>query len=189
MGQPVDLNRLRETILRNQETGNPLPARTEEKIYATPDGRIVIGDAVRPDEERQLSEVHQATFAAAAGARAGRERQIVAEKFPPNTAAYEVDGVKGWYYTINDEFGNRYEMFAFHDGSMYQVQVVFPEVEDKYSPHFGHLFSDGCICFGEEGGLPNLEHVYANSVVWANGFTVFQQTGVFPFSVGEPASE
>lgn len=185
MTQQVDLNKLRETILRNQEQGKSLPARRDEKVYATQDGRIVTGDSVRPSEERQLSEVHQATFAAVTTSNGRRqsEQRIVNEKLPRNTRYLEVDGVGGWYYKFNDEFGNLYEMFAYHDGSSYQVKVVYPEVEGQYTPHNGHLFSDGRICFSGSGIVSTLEQAYAKSVLWANGFTVFQQGNPFPFSL------
>lgn len=185
MTQQVDLNRLRETIIKNQERGKALPPHRDEKVYATQDGRIVTGDSVRPGEERQLSEVHQATFATAvtSSSRRESERRVVNEKFPRNTRYLEVDGIGGWYYKFSDEFGNPYEMFAYHDGSVYQVKVVYPEVEGKYSPHNGHLYGSGRICFGNTDGMPNLEDAYAKSVLWASGFTVFLQTGLFPFSL------
>jgi hypothetical protein len=177
----LDLNRLRETILENQQKNSALPARRDEKIYATPEGRIVSGESARPEQERRLSEVHQGVFASLA-TRLQRDREIVIDKFPANTKPMTVDGVNGWLYSIVDEFGQSYQLFAYHDGSVYQVQVVFPEVEGQYSPHNGHLYSDGTICFGDEHGLPTLEQAYAKSVVWANGFTVFLRTGKFPFS-------
>ncbi len=182
MTQQVDLNRLRETILNSQKQGKSLPARRDEKVYATQDGKIVTGDSTRPSEERQLSEVHQGTFAVLT-ARLQREQQIVNQKFPNNTNFFEVDGISGWFYTIYDEFSERYEMFAYHDGSVYQVKVVYPEVEGKYSPHNGHLYSDGRICFGTSDGMPSLEQAYAKSVLWANGFTAFKESGLFPYSL------
>jgi hypothetical protein len=33
------------------------------------------------------------------------------------------------------------------------------------------------------GGLDDLQQAYAKSVLWANGFSIFQQTGQFPFSI------
>jgi hypothetical protein len=181
MAQQVDLNKLRETILKNQEVGNALPARRDEKVYATPEGRIVTGDTVNPSEERQLSEVHQATFATL-NARLTRDKETVAKKFPHNTRTAELNGTVGWYYDIRSETGDSYTLFAYHDGSLYQVAVVSPNVEGKYSPHNGHLFSNGHICFGSSDGMPTLEQAYAKSVLWANGFSIFLRTGQFPFS-------
>ncbi|HOI11762.1 MAG TPA: hypothetical protein PK313_14885, partial [Myxococcota bacterium] len=71
-----------------------------------------------------------------------------------------------------------------------QVKVVFPEVEGKYNPHHGHLFHDGLICWGEpmRVGLPRMDHAYAKSVLWANGFSVFLRTAHFPFSANNGAA-
>ena len=176
MAKQVDLNRLRETILSNQRSGEPLPARQTAKIYATREGTIVSGDEAR-GEGRELSEVHQSVWA-----QWSQEQLVAAEKLPSNTEYLEVEGTGGWLYSVTNEFSERYEFFLYHDGSLYQVKVVYPEVEGKYSPHNGHLFGDGRICFGAEGGLRNMEHAYAKSILWATGFSVFLKTGQFPFS-------
>jgi len=174
----IDLNALRDLILENQRRGEALPARPPDKIFVDPQGRIIIGPH---GEEEVLSEVHQGVFAGLEE-RLERDRRIAARKLPPNTRFMVVDGVPGWMYTIRDQFGRPYTMFLYFDGSLYQVKVVFPEVEGKYDPHHGHLFRDGRICLGPNGGLPSLEQAYAKSVIWATGFTVFQLTGHFPFS-------
>ncbi len=95
----------------------------------------------------------------------------------------EIDDVEGWLYDIVDECGEEYTLFVYHDGSMYQVKVVYPEVEGQYDPHHGHLYPDGTICLSDEGGVSKLEYAYAKSVLWANGFTIFLQTEEFPFSL------
>jgi hypothetical protein len=111
------------------------------------------------------------------------EQMIVAQKLPRGTRLLGVDDIYGWLYPIVNELGDRYTMFVYHDGSGYSVEVVEPEVEGRYSPHHGHLFSDGRICFGTTGStLPSLELAYAKSVLWANGFSIFRRTGTFPFS-------
>jgi hypothetical protein len=180
MSQPVDLNRLRELVLQNQAMGKDLPAERDKKVFVDRHGRIVLNP--RTGEEQVLSEVHQGVFAGLRE-RLARDKEVAARKLPPNTEFLVVDGVPGWRYTIHDEFGQEYVMFLYFDGSLYQVKVVYPEVEGRYSPHHGHLFPDGRICFGEQGGLPTLEQAYAKSVLWANGFTVFRMTGKFPFSL------
>jgi hypothetical protein len=116
--------------------------------------------------------------------RVARERELVAQKLPPNTRLLCVDGVYGWLYVIVDALGQPYTLFAYHDGSGYQVKVVEPEVEGRYSPHNGHLFADGRLCLTPSGqGLPALDLAYAKSVLWAHGFSVFVRTGTFPFSL------
>jgi len=113
-----------------------------------------------------------------------RERRLTEEKLPAGTRLLCVDGIYGWLYTIVDGLGERYTMFAYHDGSGYSVKVVEPTVEGRFSPHSGHLFYDGRICFGPPGlTLSSLDQAFAKSVLWANGFTVFLRTGTFPFSV------
>lgn len=112
-----------------------------------------------------------------------REQQTIHQKFPPNTRPLTVEGIQGWYYKFVNELTDQYEMFVYYDGSLYQVQIAFPEVTGQYGVHDAHLFNDGRICFGDEGGMPTLEQAYAKSVLWANGFSIFQQTGLFPFSL------
>lgn len=179
MAQQLDLNELRAQILDNRQRGDMLPARLDKRVFVDRQGGIVLGSTVQPGEERELSEVQQGVFAATS-ARLARDQEIVARTFPPNTRCLTVDGVTGWLYSIVNEYGEPYTLFAYHDGSLYQVKVVFPEVEGRYDPHHGHLFPNGCICFGSVGGLDSLEHAYAKSVVWATGFTAFRNIGAFP---------
>lgn len=109
-----------------------------------------------------------------------REASIVTGRFPAGTQRETCGGVTGWRYSFRDHFGSAYTMFAYHDGSGYSVLVVFPEVQGKYSPSNGHLYTDGRICFGAV--MPTLDGAYAKSVLWANGFTAFLATGHFQFS-------
>jgi hypothetical protein len=180
MSKQVDLNALRDTIIASQKRKEDLPTATERKIMVDPNGKIQSGN--NTGNKKRLSEVHQGTFAVT---RTAKEQMIVKEKFPRNTQLFEVNGVKGWYYTFQDEFNQKYEMFAYFDGTAYQVKVVFPAVEGKYkSIHDCHLFRDGRICFGLQyaGGLTSLENAFAKSVLWANGFTIYVRTGQYPFS-------
>lgn len=180
MSRQVDLNALRDTIIASQQRKEDLPTATERKIMVDPNGKIQTGTPA--GNQKRLSEVHQGTFAIT---RMERDKRIVKEKFPRNTQMFEVNGVIGWYYTFHDEFKRKYDMFAYFDGTAYQVKVVFPVVEGKYkSIHECHLYRDGRICFGTQyaGGLPSLENAFAKSVLWANGFTIFEQTGQYPFS-------
>jgi hypothetical protein len=179
----VDLNNLRALILHNQRDGHDLPAAPAQKVYVDRDGVIVLGADGEAEDPRVLSEVHQGTFAGRTG-RLRREQETVAAKLPQNTRYCVVDNVPGWLYRITSELGDEYTLYLFHDGSGYQVKVVFPEVEGRYNPHDGHLFADGRICWGAPVGvgLKTLEQAYAKSVLWASGFSVFLRTGRFPFS-------
>jgi hypothetical protein len=183
MSNQVDLNKLRETILSSQRQNDTLPTDKDRKIMINKNGQIIEGSKTDGDE-KHLSEVHQGVFAHTR-VRAKEERRIVREKFPNNTRMIEVDDIKGWFYSFKDEFGVLYKMYTYFDGNAYQVKVVSPEVEGKYdSIHDCHLYKDGRICFGDlyAGGLPSLELAFAKSVVWANGFTIFENTGKYPFS-------
>ena len=95
MSRHVDLNVLRETILRNQQRRDDLPSNPKQKVFVDKQGQIVTGDAVQPGEERRLSEVHQGVFASTEGQLA-RDRRIVRDKFPENAREFYIDGVTGW---------------------------------------------------------------------------------------------
>ena len=84
---------------------------------------------------------------------------------------------------MTTRLGDRYQLFAWFDGSAYQVKVVEPDVERGADPHACHLFPDARICFGhgDGGGMPTLEQAYARSVLWANGFSVWIRGEPFPF--------
>ena len=110
------------------------------------------------------------------------DRVTVANKLPPNAREINYNGIIGWSYSINCSLGNRYTFFAYNDGSLYQVLVLFPAVAGQYDIHKAHLFSDGRICFGQTLGLPTLEQVYAKSVLWATGFSTMLRTGTFQLS-------
>jgi hypothetical protein len=182
MSQQVDLNKLRQTILASQNKKEALPADKDRKVMVTKEGKIVAGGEAQGKSQKQLSEVHQGVFA---HSRLEAEKKIVKEKFPSNAQFVEVDGIRGWFYSFKDEFTRLYKMYAYFDGTAYQVKVVYPEVEGRYkSVHACHLYSDGRICFGNQygGGLPSLEKAYAKSVLWANGFTIFENTKLYPFS-------
>jgi hypothetical protein len=60
----VDLDHLREVVLDNRRSGDHRPRDRRRQVFVDPGGRIVIGDDLTDDESRQLSEVHQAVFAA-----------------------------------------------------------------------------------------------------------------------------
>lgn len=63
----LELDKLREAVLDPRRRGEERPAPARGRVYVTPGGRVVIGDAVEDGEERMLSEVHPAVFAAPRG--------------------------------------------------------------------------------------------------------------------------
>jgi hypothetical protein len=184
----VDLNELRTRVLRNQAQGNETPTRPQDKVLVDHDGKIVMGSDLQPEAARELAEVHQGVFASLED-RVKHDAAVVAKKLPSNAEFARVQGTPGWFYGVESEFGDHYEFFVYFNGSSYQVKVVEPEVEGRFSPHDGHLYEDGRICFGQASGMPTLESAYAKSVLWANGFSAYdaaKRAGrpiPFPFSL------
>ncbi|WP_242392363.1 hypothetical protein [Anaeromyxobacter oryzisoli] len=67
MAQTDVLDRLRDAMLDERRRAEPRPEEARRRIYVTPSGRVVFGDPMAPPddaEERMLSEVHPAVFAA-----------------------------------------------------------------------------------------------------------------------------
>lgn len=182
MSEEVDLNLLRKTILANQREGVARPSEPDRKLFVSSEGKLVEGTRAQHDT-RTLSEVPQETFAA----RLDSDRETVRTKFPKDCFELAVEGGQiGWVYSITCEMGYHYTLFAYFDGNNYQVKVLEPKLEKKWqSPHTGHLFGDGRICFGGSygNGMPRLEDAFAKSVLWANGISIARQNGhSFPFS-------
>jgi hypothetical protein len=177
----LDLNELRSRVIKNQNADTTRPSDPSKTIVVTREGGIHLGD----DSAKQagpLTLVPQETFAN----RHEADRVTVSQFLPANTKPIKTDeGVNGYVYTFKTEFEDEFTLFAYFDGSNYQVQVVSPVIEDHFkSPHTGHLYSDGRICFGQAygSGMPNLRDAFAKSVLWANGMSVAMRTGQFPFS-------
>jgi len=103
----------------------------------------------------------------------------------PKARELTIGGVTGFTYEFTCEFGTKYVMFAWFNGSRYKVKLVSPELEKTHLiGHPTHLFSDGTLCLEKSmQGCPSLSAAYSRSVVWANGHSVFRQTGKFPFSI------
>jgi hypothetical protein len=114
--------------------------------------------------------------------RGGRDRAFAAARMPRATREVAVEGLRGWLYPVTSAAGDRYELFAWFDGSAYQVRVVSPDVWGRTDLHACHLFRDARICLGTGvgGGMATLEGAYARSVVWADGFSVYRRSGRFP---------
>lgn len=117
--------------------------------------------------------------------RLAADRDFVRTSMPSNTRELTVNNIVGWSYDITCEFGKQYSLFLYFDGSRYQVKCVFPEVEGKfYNIHEHHLFGDGRLCLDPTSqGAPSIDYAYTKSVLWANGWSVFEMTGKFPFSL------
>jgi len=181
MSNNLDLNRLRDTVIRNQDDSESKPSGQLNKVFVDSEGKIHEG-ASDTTNRPELSEVPQDTFAD----RVSNEKNIASRHMPKNTKKLVTEeGTSGWVYSFTCELGDNYTMFAYYDGNYYQVLVIEPKVEGKWdSAHTGHIFSDGRICFGNkfDSGLPSLQDAYSKSVLWATGLSVAKRTEHFPFS-------
>ncbi len=63
----IVLDRIRETVLDERRRGGAPSSPSRGRVYVTPSGRVVIGAPEEDAEERMLSEVHPAVFAAPQG--------------------------------------------------------------------------------------------------------------------------
>ncbi|HTT72211.1 MAG TPA: hypothetical protein VMG32_13385 [Anaeromyxobacteraceae bacterium] len=133
-----------------------------------------------PDGSQEREEGREA--GAPRSARTLRERACLELHFPASTRPLSVDGVKGYLFPLETELGDRFELFAWFDGSAYQVRVVHPALEGL-GPHAVHLFPDRRICFGHRdgGGVATLEEAHARSALWANGMSAYLRGARFPF--------
>jgi hypothetical protein len=116
-------------------------------------------------------------------ARTSRERLEAEGCLPASARHVSVQGASGWLYPVVTEQGDRFQLFLWFDGAVYQVKVVSPELERGENPEACHLFPGARLCLGldDDGGMPTLEGAYARSVLWANGFSAWRRTGAFPF--------
>lgn len=171
------LDRIRDQMLQAQGSGAAGPQDPRQKIVADRNGRIGFEEDL--SDGRALSEVTQEVFAA----RVETDRQTVAQYLPSTTREVDVDGITGWTYRFQNEFGEWFAMWAFFDGTLYQAVLVEPQAESRSGMHDKHLFSDGYLCLSPRGGCKTLRDTYARSVMWANGYTTYKQTGKFPFSI------
>lgn len=185
MSQQIDLNELRRTVLQSQDLGEEAPSEVARTIVVTKEGELQLGRDLTAAQRRPLAVVQQDTF----HSRSDDEARTVREQMPSNTKRHRTeDGVDGYVYSFLCSYRRKYTMFAYYDGSYYQVLVLEPAVEDKYcSPHTGHIYSDGRICFGLQhgNGRRSLADAYAKSVLWATGLSamLLSKQETFPFSI------
>lgn len=184
MTATVDLNRLRDLVLDNQRQGTERPDENDKKLFVNAEGKLVESTQATGND-KTLSEVPQETFAAFSQS----DLKIIHEKFPKDSRIVKTrDGVDGCLYSFTNDLGDKFSLFAYHDGNFYQVKLVEPVLEDKWrSPHTGHLYSDGRICFGNGygSGRPSLAEAYSKSVLWSVGISAAIRGYDFPFNVNQ----
>jgi len=177
----TDLNELRRRVLGNQDAGSIRPTEPNKAIVVERDGKIRLGDQPA-SSSGPATVVPQEIFAN----RIQIERATATNYMPSNTREITTkEGGTGFVYSFETELSDKFTLFAYFDGANYQVQVLEPQVEHRFrSPHTGHLFSNGRICFGNNygSGMSNLRDAFAKSVLWANGMSIAMRTDHFPFS-------
>lgn len=131
-----------------------------------------------------------------------RDRVEVARYLPTTTQYDKLNGRDVWTFRKTTELGIEFFIALYFDPDEsspgYCAQLVSPEVEAAWkSPHVGHLFGDGVICFGGENmrTRKTLREAYAKSCLWAEGMAVMIQSQLygtpthFPFSNNNHESE
>jgi len=181
-GSAPSLDQLRDLIHNQQTRESGTPQEPARQVRVTRDGRLTTGDQAG---NQPSSDVQPDTFAYPNKA---SDARYVVTHMPEGTQLAESNGREGWLYSFTNEFGEPFTMFAYFDAGYYQVLVLEPELEEYWlSPHTGHIYSDGLICFGNDynSGRPTLETAYAKSVLWANGISVALQGYDFPWNVDQ----
>lgn len=179
--QAADLNEVRELFRRAQNADLPYPTDTSQQVSVDKEARIHVGAPSTASNDK--SRVQQGIFATS---RLERDQEIARRKLPANTRFLSDSGIQGWAYSFNSEIADRnYVMFAYFDGSNYQVKLISPEIEGKFNGHDVHLYTDGRLCLSDskDSGQPTLEEAYSKSVLWANGMDVHLAGYAFPFSI------
>lgn len=128
-------------------------------------------------------------------ARFQTEQTQAARYLPKNTRHVQADDRDIWIFEKSTEVGIRFEIALYFDADEdepgYCAQLISPEIESAWrSPHVGHIFSDGVICFGGASmrTRKSLREAFSKSCLWAEGMAIMivsQLRGspsFFPFS-------
>ncbi len=182
--------RIRQDQLRQTANQAPLP-----ELYVDRDGTI--GHTDQQGETTRLSRLTTEPMYAPTTAGntrwLARQRQIVKDKLPGNAVEIHQNGRLGFGYTIADEFGFQYTLWAGYDAlqGIWFAHLVDPPREALRAPgappptaHDVHLFDDGVICLNREIGYRDLERLYARTAMWARGASCYRTGHGFAFSVG-----
>lgn len=123
------------------------------------------------------------------------EREQVARYLPRSTRYVNADDRHVWIFEKGTEVGVTFEIALYfdpdEDAPGYCAQLVSPEIETAWkSPHVGHIFSDGVICFGGASmrTRKSLREAFSKSCLWAEGMAIMLvgqlngQPCAFPFS-------
>lgn len=189
MSDDSKLANIQDIVWENQRNDEALPDEKKKKLVADENGKIIVADDVA-SAGKKTTEIEQSPFESSDTQRQADDWGY-ARKSMPNAERKSFNGknggeVNGILYAFRCERNNPYTMFAWYNGASYQVKVLEPrDIENHWkSAHSGHLFSDSRICFGANfgGGQPTLPKAYSKSALWASGFSVALETGVFPWN-------
>jgi hypothetical protein len=144
---PINLNAIVKTVHDCQRVGNGETFQPVETIHVDRNGRLIHGKDYGATQSESLSTVQPDTFHSG---REEAERRIVETKMPTNTRmVVSREGVRGWLYSFQTEYLDTYIMFAYFDGSAYQVVIIKPQVEQRFcNSHTGHIYPDNRIDLG-----------------------------------------
>lgn len=106
-----------------------------------------------------------------------QDRLDVASYMPSNTKHVVTEGRDIWIFKKQTELCIEFEIAVYYDPDErgYCAQLVSPEIESRWkSPHIGHLFDDGVICFGGESSRTRktIREAFAKSCLWAEGMAI-----------------
>lgn len=174
----ADLNQVRTLMTAAQTRGELVPA-VSRRVTVGRHGDIYTGNA---PASTPVSKVQHGVFAADPVRAAAN---FASTHMPPSTRLIDTPDMYGYLYTFLSQMGTQYTMFAWHDGTAWQVKLVDPPLEGRFDGHAAHLFVNGKLCLsGDAGaGQPTLEEAWSKSVLWATGMDVVQHGLDFPFSI------
>ena len=123
-----------------------------------------------------------------------RDRADVKQYMPDNTQQVTVDGREIYVFGKNTAVNVPFRIAIYYDENErgYCAQLVGPNLKPEWmTPHKGHIFTDGVICFGGDSARTRntLREAYAKSCLWAEGIAVMIQSALlgdpthFPFSI------
>lgn len=184
-----DLNKIAETLRRNQATGNTIPSQPDEQIFIDDNGDILLGSQLAGVPSRRLSRVTQETFYLTEQERLAKEQDFVSTHMPKNTVRVSDGLTTGWAYAITNEWGDTYTLFMWFEGSSgtYVVSLVSPKLAGVVGMHECHLYSDGRLCLKKEGGpgYASMSDSYARSAIWTRGASCYRRGNGFQFNLNQ----
>ena len=131
-----------------------------------------------------------------------QEQRDVATFMPANTRLAVIDGRNVWIFRKQTQVGIVFEIGLYYDPDEdpqgYCASVVSPQIEKAWrTPHIGHIFADGVLCYGAPSmrTRKTLREAFARSCLWAEGMAIMiasRKNGTpceFPFSSNNTSDE